>query len=405
VRDSSVSSARLIKETGAKIADAMSLGVSGDAFIQALESDEVTLSVLDNLSCFCHCQLTTSDKEASMLINLMREGWPAISDSSEDVESAEEEVSSKARSQSLALLIKLSGICAESKKMFDVYHFRGMTYSQSDMDKQPITYSESLSQIVGHWQVYQRNEVLAVAMQGLFFVLLRAVDLNAESINKRFMSTRELCGWFWKEGLGNKAFNIDGAVSLSDALTARSDQLPAFGDWRNEAHECQLIEAIVKQTEQASLSEAALVRITSMSLDVLAAVCCRAENQGAYGEVQFRAGYLDPYPVNLNSVAKAINDTLSQLPLVDALVKFTTHYCLDSHLRVAMRKLRQQGQNTSRFEMTENGLVIKVIPPATHTSPRFYQAMRILRDLGLMVPDEALLRPSETGLVFLESVS
>jgi len=214
-----------------------------------------------------------------------------------------------------------------------------------------------------------------------------------------------LCNWFWHDGPGSKTFNNEDVSNLSDVFNARCDDLPAFGDWRNETHEIQLIEKIVNQTHQSSVSENDLVTITSMSLDVLAAVCCRTENKGTYGEVQFRAGYLDPYPVNLNSVPNAINQSLSELKLVDALVKFTTHYCLDSHLRVAMRKLRQQGQNTSRFEMTENGIVIKDIPPATHTSPRFYQAMRILRDLGLITADEELMIPSESGLAFLEIVS
>tara|TARA_R110000822_G_scaffold60287_2_gene150152 strand:- start:5832 stop:7523 length:1692 start_codon:yes stop_codon:yes gene_type:complete len=402
---SSVSEAKLFKQTGVKIANAMSLGVSGDAFMEVVESGEVTLAILDELSSFCHCQLTSSIEEASLLVDVMREGWPAITGETQDVDSAESEAASLARSKSLALLIKLAGMSADSGAMFDVHSFRGATYSQCGFDNQPIAFSEPLSPMAGCWQVYQRNEVLAVAMQGLFYAMLRAVDLYAGGIDQRFMGTRELSRWFWHSGPGSQVLENEGAATLKDFLNTRAEALPTFGEWRNEAHEIQLIEQIVNQTKQSSVKAADLVNITSISLDALAAVCCRRENQSAYGEVQFRAGYLDPYPVNLNSVPNAVQQSFSDLVLVDALVKFTAHYCLDSHLRVAMRKLRQQGQNTSRFELTENGLVIKDVPPATHTSPRFNQSIRILRDLGLIDADKDVLFPSESGLAFLEAVS
>jgi hypothetical protein len=402
---SSVSEAKLIKETGDKIARAMGLGVSGDAFMGVVESGEVTLAILDELSSFCHCQLTSSVEEESLLVDLMREGWPAVVGEPQDVDSAEGKAASTARSKSLALLIKLAGICAASEKKFDVYSFRGMIYSQYDFDNQPIAFSELLSPMAGYWQVYQRNEVLAVAMQGLFYAMLRAVDLYAGGIDQRFMGTSQLSQWFWRSGPGSQVLENEGASTLKGFLNARAEVLPTFGEWLNEAHEIQLIEQIVNQTKQSSVKAADLVNITSISLDALAAVCCRRENQSAYGEVQFRAGYLDPYPVNLNSVSNAVQQSFSDLGLVDALVKFTAHYCLDSHLRVAMRKLRQQGQNTSRFELTENGIMIKDVPSATHTSPRFNQSIRILRDLGLIDADKDVLFPSESGLAFLEAVS
>lgn len=401
----SVSSARLIKKTGAKIANAMSNGVSGDAFMRALESDEVTSTHLDELCGFCHCQLTTSDKEAALLIDVFRDGWPAITGDDEDVDSLEGNASSAARSKSLALLINLTGLCAINNIKFDVYLFRGMTYSQCDTENQLIANSEALSPVAAYWQVYQRNELLAVAMQGLFFSMLRAVDLNAGVTSRKFMSTRELSKWFWHEGPGHRALNLKNIGTLKDALNSRCNGLPAFGDWCNAAHEIQLAEKIVKLTGQSALGSSELEVIITMSFDVLAAICCRKENQDGYNQVQFRAGYLDPYPVNLISVPLSINQLLCESTLVDGLVKFTTHFCLDSHLRVALRKLRQQGQNTSRFELTENGLVIKSIPPATHTSPRFYQAMGILRDLGLIIVDGELLVPSESGLDFVTAVS
>lgn len=400
----SVTSARLIKETGVKIADAMAQGVTGDKFISLLEQNEVTLSDLDALSCFCHCQLTHSSQEATLLISLLREGWPSISDNNDNVETPEGKLANEARASSLALMIKLSGLAANSGQMFDVFSFRGMVYSQTDHEKHPIHLSDKLNKVASHWQVYQRNEVLAVAMQGLFFSMLRAADLQAGMINQRFRTTRSLSGWFWREGPGRRVLESSQAESLAVLLQERCNLLPPFDDWVNEAHEIQLIEKIVKETDQKSVSNDMLAHITEWSLNALAAVCCRPENQAAYGAVQFRAGYLDPYPVNLNSVPRAVKHTVAGQTLHEALVSFTSNYGLDSHIRVAMRKLRQQGKNTSRFEITEYGLAIKDIPPATHTSPRFYQTMRILRDLGLVIVRDELLVPSESGQEFVEAV-
>ena len=88
-----------------------------------------------------------------------------------------------------------------------------------------------------------------------------------------------------------------------------------------------------------------------------------------------------------------------------AFISFTKDRCLDAHLRVAMRKLRQQGQNTFRFEPREIGLIIKSIPGAANTTPRFKQATRILLDLGLLIKDGSLTRPSQSGYDFIEQVT
>lgn len=402
---SSVSSARLIKGPGTIIAEAMASGVPGDAFFAALESDEVNLALLDELSSFCHCQLTQSQEETALLVDVLREGWTAIAGESQEVASAEEQLATAARARSLSLLIQLAQVSADSGINFDVYSFRGMTYSLCAFNKQAIAISESLASVAGTWQVYQRNEVLSVAMQGLFFSMLRAVDLQIENTQTNFKTTRDISTWFWHQGPGSHVLENEKATSLLEFLTARCAALPEFSDWRNEHHEIQLIEKIVDQTDQASVSADSLMNLISLCLDALAAVCCRPENQQGYGNVQFRAGYLEPYPVNLNSVPNAVQQVFAESPLHDALVRFTAQYCLDSHLRVAMRKLRQQGQNTSRFELAEHGVVIKKIPPAAHTTPRFNQAIRILQDVGLLVSNEDTLAPSTTGLAFCEMVS
>jgi hypothetical protein len=60
---------------------------------------------------------------------------------------------------------------------------------------------------------------------------------------------------------------------------------------------------------------------------------------------------------------------------------------LETHLRVALRKLRGNGLNTFKLQPTENGLrVTDDIPPPVYTAPRFRQGLRMLIDLGAVVP-------------------
>lgn len=396
----SLSHAKLINKTGEVIAAAMSQGVAGDLFIQVLQGDLVTQTLLDKLSSFCHCQLVNSPAEKKLLISLMRNGWTSLLDKQDEVDVVDTN-DSMIRAKSLAIMLLLAQKSADSTSSFDVLAFRGMGYAFADHLGETISYSDNLVDVARSWQVYQRNEVLSIAMQGLFSAVLRSADLHSEV----FDSTQAMCHWFWNTGPGKQVLNTHNNVSLLELLQNRCNQLPNFTAWQSEEHEIQLCEQIVFTTHQSSLKMADLSVLTEQCLDVLGAICCREENAAGYDTVQFRQGYLDPYPVNLNSVPATVKLSLNQVPLLEALVKLTTHFCLDSHIRVAMRKLRQQGTNTSRFEKTENGIVIKDIPPATHTSPRFYQSLQILQDMGLLIDEGNLLKPSAEGLSFIKAVS
>jgi len=397
----SVALAKIIKETGVPLANAMESGVLGEDFFRVIEADEVSPESLDQLSSFCHCQLLNSKKEVDLLVDIFREGWSALTGESPDMDTPEGRADTTSRARSLALFVFLSGVSAKQNQTLTINQFRGMIYSLCDPAGQTMVMSDELLESANLWQVYQRNEVLSVAMQGLFFALLRGAELS----ERRFHTTTELSTWFWQEGPGALVLQNEDSVTLGDFISQRCNALPAFNSWLNEDHEIQLMEGIVTLTHQPSVTNVDLSRIASNCLDMLGAVCGREENAAGYGPVVFRLGYLEPYPVNLISVQSDVANVLASQSLIMACTRFTSKYCLDSHLRVAMRKLRQQGQNTSRFEVGDNGIVIKGIPPAAHTSPRFNQSIRILRDLGLLTVKENVLIPSDKGLAFLEAVS
>jgi hypothetical protein len=139
------------------------------------------------------------------------------------------------------------------------------------------------------------------------------------------------------------------------------------------------------------------------SLTILAALIYRPENSDGYAEYSFPENYLVPYPVNLNSTLSAWRESVGGKHRSEGLALFTQINCLDAHLRVALRKLRQQSTNTFRFEPREGILAIKAIPQAANTSPRFRQAIRILLDLDLLEEKGKLLNTTTSGLDFVEA--
>ena len=82
-------------------------------------------------------------------------------------------------------------------------------------------------------------------------------------------------------------------------------------------------------------------------------------------------------------------------------------WCMNTHLRVALRKLRNAGQSTFRFRPTERGLQLVEVPEPAKTTPRSRQAVQILRDIGALTRDTSLdakpSYPTALGLSLLEA--
>lgn len=394
--------ATIFEETGTPIGESFEHNGKGKLFIDVIKRDTVTIQDLDDLQNFCHCRLKHSVCEKDILIKLFQGGWPAITKNLSISPSEDDLLQIKSRSQSLALFIELAAICHKDNILLDIVMFRGLTYSGHTQRAKPLEVEAGLDTVSSHWQVYQRNEILAVGLQGVLFVILSAIKQNDF---RKFKTIKEACHWFWHEGLGFGLCNrIDIGTTLYEYLQGRASRLPHFSDWVNQGHECQISEHLVSITNKRQ-AEDELLDILSKSLDCLAAVCCRPENRQGYGNVWFRPKYFDFYPINLNSALDVTQHAFANLNLLDALSAFSATYVLESHVRVAMRKLFSASRNTSRFEVYEDGLYVKSIPPVTHTSPRFNQAINILTDLGLLINDQGFLMPSPSGKAFVRAIA
>lgn len=390
---------RLPEGAGTTIAKLVEQHVPGDRFMDVLSDNIVDADTLRELSPFCFCKLKQSIDERDALISIMLHGWEQLAP---DIPIPEEiKETNKARSHTLAYLCILTDSARSQEVGFDLPTFRAMSYTLVDSQGEQLAIKESLLLISHIWKVYQRNELLSVALQGIMFSVLRAAELE----NKNFANTQQISEWFWVDGPGKTALHsTNNSTAISEQWMSRlSNELADFHKWTNQNHEVQCMERVNKESNKSGVKQAQILDITNDSLSILAAVLYRPENSEGYGEVHFPHNYLQQHPVNLSSVQNEWKQHLSKLTVTQALSILTKNNCLDAHLRVAMRKLSQQGKNTFRFEPTETGINIKTIPAATHTIPRFKQAIRILMDLGVLERgDHSLLSTTSLGKQFIE---
>jgi len=392
----SIVQARLVSPTGIRLAQAMDVTVDGYAFFDAIEHDVLTLATLDQLVAFCPCHLASSVEERQILMGLFMRGCVST-DTGADTPTNEDSASRQARSTSLAYFQWLTSQCQGAAGHFARDHFRSLIYTQTDSQGEKLRISPLLSPVAANWQVYQRHELLSVALQGLFFSLLREADLR--SLNERFGNTQALADWFWLKGPGARLLSGSEHLSLNDWLAQRAQILPAFEHWQDGNHEMQVLAEILRLSREKSPTDATCQALANHALTLLVALLIRPENQADYDPVVFRPEYLEHYPVNLRRLRQDLDTTLGILPVGEAWLRFSLEYCLHAHLRVALRKLRAQGQNTFRFESSEIGLVIKEIPLVAETSPRLNQSLRILTDLGVLREDADTFLPAGESLL------
>ncbi|GAB7218293.1 hypothetical protein [Vibrio comitans] len=381
----------LVEEVGAKIARAFEKNVNASLFMEILVNDSVTLDELKKLSSFCPCQLRKDSEEKRLLVKLFREGSAAIHRNEHEADPE-----AKSRSASMAYMLLLIDYLNHSspEHPFDVSAFRALAYTRSLSGESTF---EPFREIESSWQVYSRNELASVALQGLFHCLLESAD-NADA---KFSSARSLASWFWKIGPGRKVIEQYKDQSFTQSMSVLVRELSDFELWQEPKHEVFLAKEIESATRQKPSN---INLIVKNSLLVIASLTSREENKVGYGAVRFPANYLQRYPLNLSSIMKLFHERLASIPLESALIDLTHKQLLENHQSVAYRKLRNQGQMTFRFVTGDQGLEVVKVPPAVFTSPRFRQALQIMEDLGLTDKESGKVAVTGNGREFIELV-
>lgn len=387
----SASHARLVNPAGVALAKAFDEAVNAELFFSVLESGNLGSAELDALSSFCPCSGQVAVNERNMLLGLIMRG--AVSGDAEGPvgENVEPLVDIQARASSLSWLQFLCSCDASGSQPFRVSAFRALSYCHSGSDGNLVSIPESLASIAKHWQVYQRHEMFSIALQGLFQAMLLTLDSDPVPVFSVASASKK----FWLEQEELKQ-HVGEAITFRLWLEGFGERLPPFLCWGEENHELSLMSRSVKISASAGIDD--VPEILACSIGILSALWSRPENSQGYGDHQFRPGYFDYYPVNLQQFFEDMKGPLGEMPYQEGLEWLSRYYVLDTHQRVALRKLAQQGVSTFRFELSDFGISVRDIPPVAETSPRFSQALQVLIDLGVLKREEALLVPGDVDL-------
>jgi hypothetical protein len=165
--------------------------------------------------------------------------------------------------------------------------------------------------------------------------------------------------------------------------------LPNMTAWENERHEIFLGRRLLELYAERKRRDVVAEVFTTSARLLLTLLARDPFTGGAYDPMVFPTDYLSLYPVNLVSLRSRWQDTWGRQSGAEWLVWLASHWGVETHLRVALRKLRQQNQDTFHVVPSDHGLVVAHMPEPTYTTPRFDTSMQVLQDLG------AIERPAD----------
>ncbi len=194
---------------------------------------------------------------------------------------------------------------------------------------------------------------------------------------------------------------LDGKTFAS-YLKQIADGAPQLAACEPESHEIQLCRNLLDGWSRGDPAEVLIARVLSL----LGTLIARDDpSQSPYGGLAVDKNSLEDYPINLMTLRQRAHKWRA-MTLPDALSDLVA-WCLNTHLRVALRKLRQTGRSTFHLRPSERGLEVvgAEIPQPAPTSPRFTPAVQILRDIGALTRDattpnrQTRLTPAGRGLM------
>jgi len=357
-------------ERGKPMSLAMDAAVDRKLFADTVHGDEVSAEHLDALAEFCPCQLLNSSHEHNSLVDLF---FDKASEHGEE---------GKQRRHTLGLFLDLIRTLPRTEgslgAVLDQHVFRGCAYTGFLPSGEMWDLPPSLERIRSEWAVYQRNELLSVAVQCIFWVALQCLEEEPNRLN----TTDDFIQWFstspWVEGAAMNLGNQDFDGLLKQAKPA----LPPMGDWQRDGHEVSLANQALEAYSEHKKREVKIELLVHAARIILSLVARDDHTKAAYGGMAFPTEYLSLYPINLESLRRLSQTSWPGMATANWLAWLAGHWGIEAHLRVALRKLRYQSQDTFHILPTDRGLTVAAMPDPTYTTPRFTQAIQILQDIG-----------------------
>jgi hypothetical protein len=355
---------RYTQERGLPLARAFAAVDPDDTFFKLLDADEVTLADLDGLASLCPCRLHDNEVEYAALVDLLVDPETKMDDES------------RARRCTLTLLLAVAarGRGRPNQPLED--EFRASVYAVALPAGTRWEAPGPLAQSLQAWASYQRNELLSVALQGLFWAALESAVASGRA---RLTDTDELADLFLTTAVA-KAIPADHLhESFSSALERRKAELPPLEDWLVEGHEMSAASRLFVATSAKKHGG-----VVTESLAILLALIARNEGDDPYAACLFEPGYLDRYPLNLCSLLRRSRGEWAPMSLREVIGRLTV-WTIEVHFRVALQKLAASpARDTFKVRPLDGELRVVGAPPPVYTSPRVQRAVGMLHDLGFL---------------------
>ncbi|MBN6774269.1 hypothetical protein JRG42_12190 [Pseudomonas granadensis] len=389
MQSSTTSWTKYSTEYGSLLAQDFETNVAGTLFWEKVEGDEITLTDLDELSGFCACNMPSCPAECQHLTDIFFDVKVRYGDEGEQ------------RRRSLALIQQLASALPDGEDLSEEV-YRACAYTGVLPGGLPWTIPPILQSTCALWVVYVRNDLLSVAFQTILSICLTELQPRTSDERGRFGSIEAFADWFVGSEKMDEVLNELEYETFSDLVEHASVLGPALADWGDMGHEIQLGKQLIADWRGGAEVPLLLAR----SLELLAMLVARNDlTKQPYSGLVITADSLRDYPINLVSFRHRAADW--QTMSVGQVASDLMLWCMNTHLRVALRKLRQSGRSTFQLHPSELGVEVACVhvPAPTQTTPRFRQAVRILRDLGLLTREGGRTRLTDPGRRLMEVAS
>lgn len=372
------------EQRGRKFAEAFASGVPEDTFFRVLEQDATTWDELDELNAFCPCKLRENTAEHELLLDLFLARTDLFQGDG-----------GTTRRASLGLMLDLASQPARDPDYAFEGLLRGAAYTGALVDGSAWQVTEAHQRVLRGWGTYQRNELLSIAVQGLFAAVLRAIERDKA---RRIRQTRDAAD------VATRLLSSLGAdlqLPLDSLVSRVRGALPALADWQHEDHELQRGWRL--QNLQLN-DDAKLEELARESIAILLALLARGVDEYPYGDFELDPEYFDPREIHLLSLRQASKNEWAGLTVETWIRWVAVQWGVARHLRVALRKLRGERRDTFRIRPLEGEMRVVEAPEPVFTQPRVSRAQQILRDLCLVeYDDEGMMILTDRGHAELEA--
>lgn len=376
-------------ERGVPIAEAFDAAVAGRAFWKAIEDDVINAQTLDDLHAFCPCCLPKQATEQGVLLDTFFDRRAVY---------AEEGVQ---RRKTLALILHLaSALEATGDSELEEAAFRAAVYTRTLPDGSAWRPPGTLEHTVKAWAHYVKSDILSVVAQTALTISLKALPTEPTIPS----SIEEFARLLVERRAVRDALKRHRAQTFGDLCERVRTTLPALSEIHSEHHELQWF---VRRLSNNLIEDDAIPGFLASVIWMLAVLHVRDDLESPpFGPLTLDERLLQESPINLASV-RARCLAWQVTPLAEVVEEFVA-WCLETHLHVALRKLRQNSKATFKIHPTDRGLEPcgEAVPAPVKTNPRFRQAVKILWDLGVLARREdgtGALRITELGRVLYEA--